>query len=59
MKPPEHHKGPTVYVNYDQIELDAAHDQSYYEPLVFQTYSRLVSNSDAIRARIGMPRRAA
>ena len=46
-------------MNYDQIELDAAYDQSYYEPLDFQTYSRLASNSDAMRARIGMPRRAA
>jgi arylformamidase len=55
--PPEHHKGPTVYMNYDQLELDAAYDQSYYEPLDFQTYSRLASNSDAMRARIGMPRR--
>jgi arylformamidase len=57
--PPEHHKGATVYMDYDQLELDAAYDQSYYEPLDFQTYSRLASNSDAMRARIGMPRRAA
>jgi arylformamidase len=57
--PPEHHEGQTVYMNYDQLELDAAYDQSYYEPLDFQTYSRLASNSEAVRARIGMPRRAA
>jgi arylformamidase len=57
--PPEHHRGPTVYMNYDQLELDAAYDQSYYEPLDFQTYSRIASNSEAVRARIGMPRRVA
>jgi arylformamidase len=46
-------------MNYDQLELDAAYDQSYYEPLDFQTYSRLGSDCDAMRARIGMPRQVA
>jgi arylformamidase len=41
--PPEHHKGPTVFMNYDQLELDAAYDQDYYEPLGGQTYARLAS----------------
>src|SRR5438045_2177168 len=31
--PPKHHKGPTVFMGYDQVELDAAYDQNYYEPL--------------------------
>jgi arylformamidase len=57
--PPEHHKGPAVFMDYDQLELDAAYDQSYYEPLDGQTYDRLVSNSTATRARIGPPRQAA
>jgi arylformamidase len=57
--PPEHHKGPTVFMDYDQLELDAAYDQSYYEPLDVQTYARLVSNSEAVRARIGAPRQVA
>ena len=57
--PPEHHKGPTVFMGYDQLELDAAYDQDYYEPLSRQTYARLASNSEAVRARIGAPRRVA
>jgi arylformamidase len=46
-------------MNYDQLELDAAYDQDYYEPLGGQTYARLVSNSEAVRARIGAPLRVA
>ena len=57
--PPEHHKGPNVFLEYDQLELDAAYDQSYYEPLGGQTYARLVSNSEAVRARIGQPKQVA
>jgi arylformamidase len=57
--PPPHHKGPAVFMDYDQIELDAAYDQSYYEPLDGQTYARLVSNSEAARTRLGVPRRVA
>lgn len=57
--PPEHHKGPNVFLNYDQLELDAAYDQSYYEPLDGQTYARLVSNSETARGRLGAPRRVA
>jgi len=57
--PPAHHKGPAVFMDYDQIELDAAYDQNYYEPLGSQTYARLASSSDAVRARIGAPLRIA
>jgi arylformamidase len=57
--PPEHHKGPTVFMGYDQLELDAAYDQNYYEPLGGQIYARINSNSDAVRARIGAPRQVA
>ncbi len=57
--PPPHHKGPAVFMDYDQIELDAAYDQSYYEPLDGQTYARLVSNSETARTRLGAPRRIA
>src|SRR5215471_13869182 len=57
--PPEHHKGPPVFMDYDQLELDAAYDQSYYEPLDGQTYDRLISNSTATRSRIGPPRQVA
>jgi len=57
--PPQHHKGPAVFMDYDQVELDASYDQTYYEPLAAQVAQRLASNSDAVRARIGAPRRVA
>jgi arylformamidase len=44
--PPPHHKGPTAFMDYDQLELDAAYDQAYYEPLGGQTYARLATNSE-------------
>jgi arylformamidase len=57
--PPPHHKGPLVFMDYDQVELDASYDQEVYEPLIGQVGQRLASNSDLVRARIGMPRRVA
>jgi arylformamidase len=57
--PPEHHQGPPVFMNYDQIELDASYDQAYYEPLIQQVAKRLGSNSEAVRSRIGAPQRVA
>ena len=57
--PPQHHKGPPVFMDYDQLELDASYDQVYYEPLIAQVSQRLSSNSDTTRARIGAPQRAA
>src|SRR5215831_2219292 len=57
--PPQHHKGPLVFMDYDQLELDASYDQVYYEPLIAQVSQRLNSNSDATRTRIGAPQRAA
>lgn len=57
--PPPHHKGPPVFMEYDQVELDASYDQLSYEPLLGQVSQRLASNSEATRARIGDPRRAA
>src|SRR5262245_26928526 len=57
--PPQHHKGPLVFMDYDQLELDASYDQVYYEPLIAQVSDRLSSNSDETRARIGAPQRAA
>jgi arylformamidase len=56
---PQHHKGPPVFMDYDQIELDASYDQVTYEPLIAQTSQRLGSNSEAVRARIGAPQRVA
>ncbi len=57
--PPQHHKGPPLILDYDQLELDASYDQAYYEPLIAQVSQRLASSSDAARARIGAPQRAA
>jgi arylformamidase len=57
--PPRHHKGPLVFMDYDQLELDASYDQVYYEPLIAQVSDRLASNSESMRARIGTPRRVA
>lgn len=57
--PAPHQKGPRVFLDYDQVELDAAYDQNAYEPLGPQTYARLVSDSESVRARLGAPRRVA
>src|ERR1700754_4184745 len=57
--PPKHHKGPLVFMDYDQLELDASYDQVYYEPLIAQVSDRLASNSESMRARIGTPLRVA
>jgi len=53
--PPPHKKGPRVFLDYDQVELDAAYDQSVYEPNLDQIRARFSSNSEAIRARLGEP----
>jgi arylformamidase len=57
--PPPHHKGTAVFLDYDQLELDASYDQVSYEPLIAQVSQRLAANSEATRARIGVPQRAA
>jgi arylformamidase len=51
--------GPLVYLDYDQAALDAAFDQIVYAPNQPQIHLRNVANSDAVRARIGQPRRYA
>ena len=55
--PPPHHKGPLVFMDYDQVELDASYDQAAYEPLIRRVSQRMASNSEAMRARIGAPQR--
>jgi arylformamidase len=57
--PPQHHKGPVVFMDYDQVDLDASYDQVYYEPLIARVAQRLASNSEAVRARVGPPKRVA
>jgi arylformamidase len=55
--PPPHEKGPRVWMDMDQVELDAAYDQRFYAPLVGQILKRYASGSEAVRARLGPPRR--
>ncbi|HEY1287916.1 MAG TPA: alpha/beta hydrolase [Burkholderiales bacterium] len=50
-------KGPAVWLDMDQGELDAAYDQIKYAPNLPQITKRYASNSDATRARLGAPRR--
>jgi hypothetical protein len=50
--PPQHHKGPLVFMDYDQLELDASYGQVYYEPLMAQVSDRLDSNCESMRARM-------
>jgi arylformamidase len=55
--PPQHAKGPLVWMDMDQGELDAAYDQSFYAPMARQDIERWASNSDSVRSRLGMPER--
>jgi arylformamidase len=57
--PPPHEKGPRVWMDLDQVELDAAYDQSFYAPLAAQIAKRRAANSELVRARLGAPMRAA
>jgi arylformamidase len=50
-------KGPPVFLDYDQAELDAAYDQAAYEANLEQLRLRWASNSARTRARIGEPLR--
>jgi arylformamidase len=52
-------KGPPVWLDLDQAELDAAYDQSAYAPNREQVLARNASNSESVRARLGPPRRYA
>jgi arylformamidase len=52
-------KGPRVWLDMDQAELDAAYDQSVYAPNLQQIVTRYASNSEGVRARLGAPRRHA
>lgn len=52
-------KGPRVFLDYDQAELDAAYDQSVYAPNLQQIVGRYATNSEQARGRIAAPRRVA
>jgi arylformamidase len=57
--PPARTKGPAVWLDLDQKELDDAYDQNVYAPNLRQITGRYVTNSEAVRARIGAPKRLA
>jgi arylformamidase len=50
-------KGPLVWLDLDQKELDDAYDQSKYATNLAQIVKRYGTNSDAVRARLGAPKR--
>lgn len=52
-------KGPRVFLDYDQQELDDAYDQAVYAPNRNQVIARLAQASDLVRQRLGAPRRVA
>ena len=52
-------KGPAVWLDMDQADLDAAYDQSKYAPNLPQILKRYATNSEAVRARLGAPQRYA
>ena len=55
--PPAHVKGPKVFLDYDQVELDAAYDQSVYAPNRQQIARRSAANGEMVRQRLGQPLR--
>jgi arylformamidase len=57
--PPPHEKGPKVWLEMDQAELDAAYDQAAYAPMIGQYTKRFASISQTTRARRGAPKRFA
>ena len=52
-------KGPPVWLDMDQAELDAAYDQSVYAPNLQQITKRYATNSEDVRTRLGAPQRYA
>ncbi|HEV8674276.1 MAG TPA: alpha/beta hydrolase [Methylomirabilota bacterium] len=52
-------KGPRVWLDMDQKELDDAYDQSVYAPNLQQIIGRYATNSEGVRARLGAPQRHA
>lgn len=57
--PPKHEKGPLVWMDMDQVELDAAYDQNVYAPMINQIQARYATSSITTRARLGAPKRFA
>ena len=58
-QPKEALKGPRVWLDMDQQQLDDAYDQIVYAPNRDQVGKRRIANSDRARAVIGPPQRVA
>jgi arylformamidase len=56
-QPAARQKGPRVWLDMDQQELDDAYDQSKYAPNIQQVLKRYETSSEALRKRLGEPRR--
>ena len=56
---PGHVKGPPVWRDYDQDELDAAYNQEFYQPHTDAVNGRLSALSFDLRLRRGYPDRVA
>jgi arylformamidase len=56
---PMRKKGPRVFLDMDQEELDDAYNQLKYAPNMQQILARFAANSAVTRARLGEPRRLA
>jgi arylformamidase len=54
---PPRAKGPAVWLELDQKDLDDAYDQSKYAANLAQIVKRYATNSEALRARLGPPKR--
>jgi arylformamidase len=50
-------KGPPVWLDMDQAELDAAYNQAVYAPNHAEVLQRYADRSEAVRARLGPPLR--
>ncbi len=57
--PVAHEKGPKVWLDLDQVELDASYDQSAYAPMINQIQKRFTTSSNTTRDRLGAPKRMA
>jgi hypothetical protein len=53
--PRSHEKGPRVFLDYTQDELDDAYNQAAYMPHIQQLRDRWHSNSARTRSRLGPP----
>ncbi len=49
-------RGPRVFLDYDQAELDRAYDQRHWAPNMQHVLQRYALASEGVRARIGAPR---